>query len=54
VYSRAWIRRNVRPSRNVKRRPATSPERFARFTDVNAQCIVKLELTRMIVLRSAK
>jgi len=46
--------RNVSPSRNVSVRPAISPERLPRFTDWSAQCMVKLEVTRMTVFRKAR
>ena len=32
-YSRAWMRRNVRPSPNVSERPAISPARLLRLMD---------------------
>ena len=54
VYSRAWISRNVRPSRNVSASPAISPERLFRLIDWSAQCIEKLDVTRMIVLTRAR
>ena len=34
--------------------PAISPERLPRFTDWRAQCIVKLDVTRMTVFRKAR
>jgi hypothetical protein len=54
VYSRAWMSRNVSPSRNVSVRPAIRPERLFRLTDWSAQCMEKLEVTRMIVFTSAR
>src|SRR3569623_1882345 len=49
-YSITWVQRNVRPSRNVSTSPACIPARLPRFTDWSAQCIVKLEVTRIRVL----
>ena len=51
VYSRAWIRRKVRPRPKVIASPAIRPARLFRLMDWSAQCIVKLEDTRMIVFR---
>ncbi len=42
------------PSRSVSTIPAQRPARLPRFTDVVAQCIVKLEVTRISVLTSAR
>ena len=39
--------------RKVSSSPARSPQSFPRFTDVSAQCIVKLDVTRMQVLMNA-
>jgi hypothetical protein len=48
------MRRNVSPSPKVSASPAMRPERLLRLIDCNAQCIEKLEVTRMIVFRSAR
>src|SRR5262245_62315564 len=39
--------------KKVKARPAFSPARLPRLIDVSAQCIVKLDVTRMAVLTPA-
>ena len=54
VYSRAWMSRNVSPSRNVSASPAIRPERLFRLIDWSAQCMEKLDVTRMIVFTSAR
>ena len=54
VYSRAWISRNVSPSRNVSVSPAIRPERLFRLIDWSAQCMEKLDVTRMIVFTRAR
>ncbi len=52
-YSAICVSRNVRPMKNVSTRPARSPARLPRLIDVSAQCIVKLDVTRMQVLTPA-
>ena len=54
VYSRAWISRNVSPRRKVRVSPAIRPARWFRLIDWSAQCIEKLDVTRMTVLTSAR
>src|SRR3989337_3594024 len=45
--------RNARPMTNVNTIPARKPARWPRLIDCNAQCIVKLEVTRIAVLTPA-
>src|SRR5262245_24403174 len=52
-YSRSCVRRNVSPIRNVRNRPARRPQWLPRLIDCSAQCIVKLDVTRMQVLMNA-
>ena len=48
-----WVDRNVRPSSTVSTRPACRPRRLPFFTDVSAQCIVKLDVIRIRVFTPA-
>ena len=50
AYSAICVSRNVRPMAKVSTRPALSPARLPRLIDVSAQCIVKLDVTRIAVL----
>ena len=50
AYSIIWVSRNAVPIRIVSTRPAWSPRRLFRLIDCSAQCIVKLEVTRIAVL----
>ena len=52
-YSRAWVSRKTRPIRKVRSSPACSPARFPRLIDCSAQCMVKLEVTRIAVFTPA-
>ena len=53
TYSFTWIVRKVRPSRAVVRRPTLSALRFSLRAPSSAQCIVKLDETRMAVFTPA-
>src|SRR5664279_3053688 len=53
AYSIACVIRNVSPMRKVSSNPARRPQTFPRLIDLSAQCIVKLEVTRMEVFTSA-
>ena len=46
-YSITCVSRNVRPRSSVSTIPAQSPARLFFFTETVAQCIVKLEVTRI-------
>ena len=50
AYSVTCVARNVKPIRNVSTRPARRPARLPRLIEVSAQCIVKLDVTRIAVL----
>jgi hypothetical protein len=52
-YSIPCVMRNVRPIRNVSNSPARRPQVLPRLIDWSAQCIVKLDVTRMHVFRKA-
>ncbi len=52
-YSMICVSRKVEPSRSVSTMPAFSPARSPRLAERVAQCIVKLEVTRMHVLTRA-
>src|SRR3954453_19214177 len=53
AYSMNCVSGNAVPSRIVRTRPACRPRRLLRLTDWSAQCIVKLEVTRIAVLMPA-
>ena len=53
AYSMNWVRRNAVPIRMVSTSPACSPRRLLRLIDCRAQCIVKLDVTRIAVLTPA-
>ena len=48
-----WVSRNAEPIRIVRTSPACSPRRLLRLIDCSAQCIVKLDVTRIAVLTPA-
>src|SRR5512133_108973 len=52
-YSIACVQRNARPMRKVSTIPARKALRCPRLIDWSAQCMVKLEVTRMQVLTPA-
>src|SRR5262249_21263912 len=52
-YSINCVQRNVRPITKVRTIPARNAFRSPRLIDCSAQCIVKLEVTRMQVLTPA-
>jgi hypothetical protein len=53
MYSFIWMNRKVAPSRNVVTSPIWRPRRLPARIDSRAQCIVKLELTRIAVFTPA-
>src|SRR6476620_12234425 len=53
AYSVICVARKVKPIRNVSTSPAHRPARLPRLIEVKAQCIVKLEVTRIAVLTPA-
>src|SRR4029453_19572071 len=52
-YSTNWVRRKARPIMKVSVIPARNAGRLPRLIDCKAQCIVKLEVTRIAVLTPA-
>ena len=53
TYSLIWMKRNVKPSRNVDRMPAFRPKRLPFLIEVCAQCMVSDEDSRIAVLTPA-
>ena len=52
-YSITCVSRKARPRSTVSTSPACSPARFPFLIDESAQCIVKLDVTRISVLTPA-
>ena len=52
-YSTTCVSRKAKPMRNVSTIPARNAGRLPRLIDCSAQCIVKLEVTRMAVFTPA-
>jgi hypothetical protein len=52
-YSSICVSRNVNPRKNVSTRPACKPARLPRLIACSAQCMVKLDVSRIAVFTPA-